>query len=406
MIDPTSTRITDLEVLGDPSQLYTAVANHGGVVWNSAHKSWLVGKHDYVRELLKNTDASSDRMTPFVQHAAGPVREKLDVMLEIMDHWVVLTDPPAHARLRKVIQRGFMPRRIAAIEDQVRATVVELMDEFSESGELDFMEDFAYRLPAIVISDLFNLPRSDVSRIKEWSDGISKFVLGSPSQGDRYDVAFDHMIEMRDYFAGIVDSCDPSAGDSLLHELVASRDEPEGLTRDEIISTLVLILFAGHETTANLLANSMLTLIQHPDRLAELVSGEATLHTAVEELLRYEGPVPVVVRVAHTDISIGGQTIRNGDRIFLLLHAANRDEDQFDRPSVIDFSRGRTSHLQFGFGPHLCVGAPLARLEGKVVFEEFLNRYQGFELIEDTIDWRDELMTRGPRSLPIRLTRR
>lgn len=406
MIDPSSTRLNSAKVLADPYLFYAALAERGGVLWNAAHKAWLVGSYAHVRRLLNDPGASAEKVAPFVAHSSGPLREKLEVMQGIMQHWVVFKDAPHHARVRKILQRGFMPRGILALEPQVRATTVELLDALGERSEIDFMSDFAYQLPAIAISDLFDLPRSDVERIKTWSDGISKFVLGSPDNKDKYDVTFEHMQQMHGYFSHRVDHCDPRSGNSLLHQLVASRNEPDGLTRDEIVSALVLILFAGHETTANLLANSLLTLIRHKDRLRELAAGSVPIPVAVEEMLRYEGPVPVVVRVAKTSIEVGGATIAAGDRIFLLLHAANRDSAQFDRPDRLDFARGRCPHLQFGFGTHLCLGAPLARLEGQVAFEELFRRFSDFDLLSDTIDWRDELMTRGPRTLPVRLTRR
>lgn len=406
VIDPANTRLNSAAVLSDPYRFHSALAERGGIVWNAGHKAWMVGKYEYVKTLLNHPDASVEKVAPFVAHASGPLRAKLEVMQGIMQHWVVFTDPPRHARLRKVLQRGFMPRGTLTLEPQIRATTQELLDAIGDRAEIDFMTDFAYQLPAIVISDMFGLPRSDVARIKAWSDGISKLVLGSPDNKDKYDATFEHMSEMHEYFAGIVDACDATAGDTLLHKLVASRNEADGLTRDEIISTLVLILFAGHETTANLLANSMLTLIQHKDRLRELSTGAVTLPVAIEELLRFEGPVPVVVRVARAELPVGGETIQPGDRIFLLLHAANRDSEQFHDPAQIDFSRGRCPHLQFGFGTHLCLGAPLARLEGQVAFDELLRRYSDFDLLDQDIDWRDELMTRGPRTLPIRLTPR
>jgi cytochrome P450 len=406
MIDPVSTKLSATEIIADPYRFHAALAAQGGIVWNTSHKAWLVGNYEHVRLLLNHPDASVEKMAPFVAQVSGPLREKLELMMNIMGHWVVFIDPPRHGRIRKILQRGFMPRAIQALESQVRSTVIQLLDDIGDRAEIDFMGELAYQLPAIVISDLFGLPRGDVGRIKIWSDGISKFVLGSPDSKDKYDITFENMNEMHEYFSQVVDECDPGTGDTLLHKLVASNAEPEGLTREEIISTLVLILFAGHETTANLLGNSMLTLIRHKDRLQEVASGTVPLDVAIEELLRYEGPVPVVVRVARADMAVGEHMIRTGDRIFLLLHAANRDEAKFMDPGRIDFSRGKCPHLQFGFGTHLCLGAPLARLEGKVAFDELFRRYSDFELLGDHIDWRDELMTRGPRALPMRLVAR
>jgi cytochrome P450 len=406
MLDPSTTRLNAAEVIGDPYRFYDSLSNMGGIVWNTSYKSWLVGNYEHVKLLLNHPDASVEKVGPFVAQATGELREKLEVMNNIMRHWVVFNDPPRHTRIRKILQRGFMPRTILALEPQIRAATNELLDAIGDRTRIDYMADFAYLLPATVICDMFGLPRKDVARIKVWSDGISKFVLGSPDSRDKYDVTFEHMQEMHRYFSEIVATRVPGQGDSLLDRLVASKLEPEGLTDEEIVSTLVLLLFAGHETTANLLANSMLTLIQHKDKLGELTNGQVPVSSALEELLRYEGPVPVVVRVAREDIDVGSHTIRKGDRIFLLLHAANRDEKQFQEPAHIDFSRGKCPHMQFGFGTHLCLGAPLARLEGQIAFEELFKRFADFDLVEDHIDWRDELMTRGPRTLPINLTPR
>jgi cytochrome P450 len=409
-MDVSRVRLAAPELLDDPYGAYAAIRETGGIVWSETYKAWLIGSYDYVRSLLSDPRLSAEKIEPFVSRSSGETREQLSRMQEIMRHWVVFQDPPHHTRTRRILQRCFLPREVRKLEGGVRAAVLDLLRGFDDRAEIEFMEEFACQLPSIVIADLFGVPRADVSRIKLWSDQISKFVLGSPRGEAKYGLAFSHMEEMNSYFEAFVAARiagGPTVSElDFLDLLLASRNEPDGLSEEEIVSTLVLVLFAGHETTADFIGNSMLALVRNRPQLELMAADPSLIPAALEELLRFDGPVPLVVRVCKEELPVGGETLASGDRVFLLLNAANRDGQRFDHADVLDVERGKCPHLEFGAGTHMCLGAPLARLEARIAFEELLRRYSGFALVDEEIDWRDELMTRGPRTLPLRVTRR
>ncbi|MGA0595218.1 cytochrome P450 [Enterovirga sp. CN4-39] len=394
-------------VAQDAFPIYAALREAGGVLWSRRHKAWIVSSYDHVRAVLLHPAASVETFAPVAARGTPHHKETIDTIGRVTAHWIPFNDPPVHTRLRKALQRGFMPSSIASHEPMIRAITQSVLDRIADRPEIEFLDDVAFQIPALVITELYNLPRGEVDRIKRWSAGIAELVLGSTNP-DRYETTAGMMREMEEFFrahiaerAAAIASGAVSGGESLLDLLLAARNTPDGLTHDEIASTLILILFAAPETTANLILNAMLNLALHPEVLDSIRADPSLIPGAIEELLRYDGPVPAVVRVAKGDIALGETTIRSGDRIFLLLKSANRDESCVPAADELRLGRGRFQHLGFGTGLHLCIGAPLARLEAKVAFEEILKRFHAFEIRESDIRWRDELLAHSPRSLRI-----
>jgi len=396
----------------DPYPLYATLREAGGIMWNTHAKAWVVSKHEYIRALLSHPDISVGKMEPFKAQANPDVKRKVEMMQQVMQHWVVFKDPPEHTRIRKVLQRGFMPRAIQGMEASVRDITVMLLDRIKERSEIEFLEEFGYRLPATVVCDLFAVPREDYYLMHEWSEDLSKFVLGSPNRDVKYDTTLKSLTDMNDYFSALVEqriaekASRQGQPPDLLDQLIASCGEPEGLTKEVIIAALVLAVFGGHETTAHMLANAVRTLALNKDKLRELAADPTKIPAAVDELMRFDGPAPVITRVCGADVEFGGKMMKKGQRVLLVLHAANRDPAAFERPDTIDFVRARCPHLQFGNGAHFCLGAPLARLEGKVALEELIKRYEDFELLDSELAWHDELMVRAPKAMRVRFVPR
>ncbi|MGF7163163.1 hypothetical protein FHS85_004821 [Rhodoligotrophos appendicifer] len=390
---------------------YEALRDAGGVLWSESHKSWLISSYDCVKALLLSPNASVEKMSPFVNQATGDVQETMIVMHKVMEHWLPFIDPPEHTRLRLILQRSFAPRALQQHEPMIRATVRKVINGFGDRREIEFLDEFAFQFPALVITDFFGMPSDEVKRIREWSAGIAEFVLGSGKEG-RYENSAGMMREMKAFFGDLVAtrSSELAAGaqrsEKLLDQLLLTMDSDSGLNSDEIVSTLILILFAAPETTASMLVNSMLALLSNRPQLQQLSDDRNLIGPAMEELIRYDGPVPAVVRVAKEDMEIGGQHIHAGQRIFLLLKSANRDPAQFPNPEVLDFGRGRSGHIGFGMGIHLCLGAPLARMESRIAFEELLAHYEDFELPDQEIVWRHELLAHSPHALRVGLVPR
>lgn len=409
MDDLATVKLNEAATAQDVFPLYERLREAGGIMWSQRHKAWLISRYDYVKALLLAPQASVEKVTPAAEHAGGAVRGTMLSMHRIMEHWLPFIDPPEHTRMRLVLQRSFTPRAVQAHEEIVRAAARQAIADFGDRREIEFLDEFGFQFPALVITRLFGLSPDDLGRVKEWAAGVGEFVLGS-SNPDRYERSAAVLAEMKACLEDLVDkrSGELDAGasptDILLDQLILAGRGENPLTRDEIVSTLILILFAAPETTASMLVNTMLNLIVHKPRLKELMAEPERIGQAIDELIRYDGPVPTVVRVARDDVVIGGETIRAGQRVFLLLKSANRDPLQFPAPDVLDFSRGRSPHLGLGVGPHLCLGAHLARLEVKVALEELFARYADFDLAGPAVVWRHDLLAHSPHALHITVT--
>lgn len=356
-----------------------------------------------------NPSSSVQKLDPFTANVDGDLRGKAEKMQQIMSHWLPFMDQPSHTRMRNILQPGFMPRAVQFHETALRAATVELLDELAGRDQIEFLEDFASEVPARAIVYLYGLPTDQIPRIKRWADGIAEFVLGSAKPG-RYDNSLAMMQEMRIYFTEIVQAGAPpvraNGAGSLMDLMLESRELPDGLTDEEIVSTLILILFAAPETTANMILNAMLNLVSRPEVLEALAARPQDIPAAIEEALRFDGPVPAIVRVAKESMDIGQKTIKKGERIIILLKSANRDSLVFDKPDELIPDRRRCPHMGFGNGIHMCVGAHLARLEVRIAFEEFLKRYSGVKMVEQEIVWRDELLAHSPKALYLKLITR
>jgi cytochrome P450 len=266
----------------------------------------------------------------------------------------------------------------------------------------DLIGSFAYPLTASVIAEMLGVPEQDRDRFREWSEQITTLVFGALENPDRYSRAARGMTELGGYISGLVKRYEQAPGDNLVSGLIRARDSGDALSHEEVLATGVLLLFAGHETTTNLIGNGVLALLRHPDQLEELRSGRLDVGQAVEELLRYDGPAKTVVRVMAEDVELRGRRLAAGSRVFLCPSAANRDPAVFSRPDELDLTRRDNPHLGFGFGTHYCLGAPLARLEGGIAITRVLQRLERLRLAGGLLSWQPVLLSRGLKALPVR----
>lgn len=401
MQDISAIKLNSPEVSNSAFSVWERFREGGGITWSDRHKAWVVSNFALIREVLLNEDSSVEKLAPFTAHSEGQLKHQAQRMQAVMAHWLPFLDPPAHTRMRRILQRSFTPRSLGQHEAPIRQIARDILDELAGKAEIEFLDDFAAELPARAIAYLYGIPQSETPMLRRWADGIAEFVLGS-DKPERYETSLSIMEEMESYFEEMVDRTSREGGVAegpLMQLLLAARDEEDGLTDKEVVATLILILFAAPETTANMLVNGMYSLVRWPEQLKLLQEGPAGIPRAIEELIRYDGPAPVVVRVAGRDMEIGSQRITEGQRIFLLLKSGNRDEAQFDRPDQLVIERDRSPHLAFGSGIHMCLGAPLARLEARITFEEFIGRYRSISMPEQEIEWRSELLAHSPKSL-------
>ncbi|HXG14800.1 MAG TPA: cytochrome P450 [Calidithermus sp.] len=392
----------DPAVIEDPFPVLRRLQAEDPVHWSEILKSWVLTRYDDVRAALADPRLSADRLTSFLRHQAGdrPLAEALAELGRSLGMWAVFTDPPLHTRLRGLLTDAFTPRAVETLRPTVRALVDALIDGVAGAGRLDLVRDIAAPLPVAVIGDLLGVPRADGPALKRWSDDLATFVGSAVATPDKYERAAASLREMNAYFRALAAERRARPRQDVLSALVAAAGGGR-LADDELVASCTLLLFAGHETTTNLIGNGVLALLRHPDQCERWRRDPTLTATAVEELLRFEGPGQALVRVALDDLAIGGRRIRRGDRLFVMINAANRDPRRFVDPDRLDLGREPNPHLTFGHGQHFCVGAPLARLEAQVALPRLLERLPGLALAAPRLEWIDSLIFRGVRALPL-----
>ncbi|MER6117146.1 cytochrome P450 [Streptomyces sp. NPDC001743] len=349
---------------------------------------WLVVGYDEGRAVLADQRFGKDwRKLPGQTGAGAPINAN---MLEM--------DPPDHTRLRKLVSREFTPRRIEALRPRVQQITDGLLDAMLPAGRADLLDAFAFPLPMTVICELIGVPDMDRAAFRVMSGAVVSPV-GAREEGDA-------IRAMGDYLTELIEDKRCSPGDDLMSALIAARyDDDDTLSPDELVGMAFLLLVAGHETTVNLISNGVRALLTHPEQLAALRADFGLLDGAVEEMLRYEGPVEnSTFRLALEDVRIGSRTIRAGDLVLVSLAGADRDPGRYPAPDRFDIRRETQGHLAFGHGIHFCLGAPLARMEGRIAIRTLLERCPGLGPDPDAgePDWLPGLLIRGVRRLPVR----
>lgn len=398
------------ETITDPYPGLAMLRAEEPLHWSQVSRAWYITRYEDVRKGFRDRRMSADRIRPFVEaQRNGPDGEEIGFLGDHIGHWAVFNDPPRHGHLRGLMNKAFTSRRVESLRGQVAEMVEGLIADWQDGQEVDFHQAFAYPLPATVIALLLGVPQQDVDHLKRWSDALAQFVLTSKTNPDKYRVAAAALAEMNSYFQGFLDDRRANPGELVTDGLIDATDEGDRLTADELVATCILLLFAGHETTTQLLANGLHALLQHPDQLAEFrAHGDDAAFTrnAVEELLRFDGPSLTSPRIAAEDVELHGQTIAKGQRIWLWNCAANRDGTVFEDPDRLNLRRPNADrHVTFGFGIHFCIGAPLAKLEAEVAFPILLRRFSRIEAVKPVQQWSDSYVSRGMTSFPVRVWR-
>jgi cytochrome P450 len=338
-------------------------------------------------------------MPPDRRQQAGPV-------LEMMQNWMVVTDPPEHRRLRALAARAFNPRRVAAMESRIQELIDELLDEFIASGSEDLIADFTYPLPATVIAELLGAPARDTPRFRDWSVALAHvaFGAGGEDREERHAVAMQGLEQMFAYFDELMELRREQPGEDMISDLLRGDERWGRLDDDEIKSMCALMLFAGHETTTSTIASGVALLLSHPDQLALMqAEPDALAGGAAEEALRVEGAIKVLHRWVLEDFELRGRQIRRNDRVFVIPAAANRDPEKFADPDRMDITRNPNPHLAFGKGIHTCIGAQLARAELRLALASVVKRLPGlrFREADPQLRWVSSLASRGLEKLPV-----
>jgi pimeloyl-[acyl-carrier protein] synthase len=383
--------------LSDPYPVYRQLHAQGVTGWDEDRQSWLVWGYAEAHEALKSPELSAKTAGSRLA-GAGP---RYTPVAEAVSRFLTRLDAPEHNRLRGLLLRAFTPRTVEKMEDTIRVCVSELLGAHLGSGQMDVVTDLAVPLPLTVIGAMLGVPREDHVQVKAWASTLGGIADLDPTP-DTLERALQALAAFRDYVGRLIAKHQRQPGDDLLASLVAVEEAGDQLSPDELMGICQVLLIAGHETTTCLLGNAVQLLLAHPDVLAAVRQAPQLLPGFIEEVLRYDSPVPVRTRVATRDLELGGQPVLAGQTLLLLLGAANRDPRVCRDPDLFDIHRAPNHHLAFGEGPHYCLGSALARLEGRIAMELMLAMMPNLALAPGAEIRRQPNFTlRGWQSLPV-----
>ncbi|WP_241777705.1 cytochrome P450 [Streptomyces sp. CT34] len=408
------------EFAADPYPAYAWLREHAPVhrtALPSGVEAWLVTRYADARQALADARLSKNPVHHSeAAHGKGKIGIPGERSANLMTHLLNI-DPPDHTRLRRLVSKAFTPRRVAEFAPRVQELTDRLIDGFAARGSADLIHEFAFPLPIYAICDLLGVPPEDQDDFRDWAGMMLRHIKAGHGGGPRGGVARS-VKKMRAYLAELIHSkraglgATPAPDEDLISGLIRASDHGEHLTENEAAAMAFILLFAGFETTVNLIGNGTYALLRHPAQRELLQKSMAAgdtelLATGIEELLRFDGPVELATwRFATRELTLGGQRIAEGDPVLVVLAAADRDPARFTEPDVLDLTRRDNPHLGYGHGIHYCLGAPLARLEGQTALATLLTRLPDIRLAvePDDLRWRGGLIMRGLRSLPVEFT--
>jgi hypothetical protein len=386
----------------NPYAVYASLRQDDPVHWNEMMQAWLLSRYDDVFTVLRDHVRFSSERTRatniYVQQleayrqASGPIG-RTPTMLSL--------DPPAHTRMRNLVNKAFTPRVVERVRPHIQDIADALIDALPDLQRIDVMRDLAVPLPVIVIAETLGVSVSERERFKAWSSDVAGTLAGPFQPADVLDRARVSSNELADYFRDELNKRRRAPRDDLLTALLQAEEHGDLLSEDELLATCILLLVAGNETTTYLIGNGMLALLEFPDQRRRLQAEPSLIASAVDEMLRYDGPVQMTSRIVMEEMEFRGKKMEPGQVILTLLGAANRDPAQFEDPDSLDIGRQNNRHLGFGYGIHYCVGAPLAVVEAQVAVNTLLRRFPEPEPAFETPEWGSSFILRGLKSLPI-----
>ena len=391
----------DPTVLADPYPAYADYRAQEPVHWGmpgdeAAPSTWYLFRYDEAAPALK--DPRFGREVGHVK-PQPPVASEFQPLNDMAAHWMILRDPPAHTRLRGLVNKAFTPRVAEHMRPRIALHADRLIDAVIASGRMDVIADFARMLPTMIIAEAIGVPSEDCALFLPWSVALAATLEFKPTN-DMRRRGTEAMAELCRYLRVLMAQRRDDPRDDLLTALLHAEDEHGALSEDEILGTITLLLTAGNDPTQHLIGNAMLALLRHPAELTWLRTHREAIESATDELLRYDSSVQATFRYALEDIEIGGQHFAAGDHVAILFGSALRDPAYCERPDVLDLTR-KNNALPYGFGPHFCLGMPLARAIGQVAVERLITRLPDMALGPQVIAWEERVAVRGVKSLPV-----
>lgn len=385
----------------NPYPHYAELQQTDPVHWCEPWGCWVLTRYADIVDVLQNHAAFSNqgRVTNTIQREYAPdFLRKIKPLLSHFAQGLINSDPPDHTRLRKLVQKTFIPKTLEILRPKIELLVTELLDNAADKSSFDLVKEFAYPLPVQVIAEMLGVPPSMREQFKDWSHTILQFQAMPKADPETILVSQKALLEMRGYLYEVTQDRRRNPTGDLLGELVRVEEEGTRLTQEELLSTGVSLLVAGHETTTNLIASAAWLLLKFPEQHDLLKSNPALLPSMIEETLRFESSLQRLGRTVLKDTTIAGKPIKAGDTVLMLIGAANRDPAQFSNPDVFDIARKDNKHIAFGTGIHFCLGAPLARLEAPIALGRLLERCPNLALRQEQQHWNSGAM-RGLKEL-------
>ncbi|QWG63890.1 cytochrome P450 family protein [Bacillus mycoides] len=361
-------------------------------------KEWLITRYEDALPLLKDNRLKKDQANVFPQDT-----KNMHLSVDNSDHLtthMLNSDPPNHSRLRSLVQKAFTPKMISQLDGRIQRIADDLISEIERKGTLNLVDDYSFPLPIIVISEMLGIPKEDQAKFRIWSHAV----IASPETPEEIKETEKQLSEFITYLQYIVDVKRKNPKEDLVSALILAENEGHKLSARELYSMIMLLIVAGHETTVNLITNTVLALLENPKQLQLLKENPELIDSAIEEGLRYYSPVEVTTaRWAAEPFQIHDQTIQKGDMVIIALASANRDETVFENPEVFDIMRENNRHIAFGHGSHFCLGAPLARLEAKIAITALFKRMPSLQIKgeREKINWQGNYLMRSLEELPL-----
>ncbi len=392
------------DILQDPYPTYTRLLEEGPVHYVEVAGKWAVWSvfsHAECLAVAKDPRCSAKRAQQMLLPLPLSRQAEFKELARMLSLWLIFMDAPEHTRLRKLLNKGFSPAAVEGLRPQMEGIVNRMLEPLQRGSEVDLMREFANPMPVRVISEMMGVPEALHGTFVNWSRAIAVF-RGNPNRTvEEARAAQDALIGMTEFFREAVAERRRNKGNDLISLLIDIEEEGEALTEEELYAQCIALLFAGHETTRNLIGNGMYTLLRHPEETAELRDNPEMIRSAVEELLRFESPVQFTARVLKEEMEVCGRRIPKGWSVLCMFGAANRDPKQFKEPNQLNLKRLNNQHLAFGAGAHFCIGNQLARLEGQIAILNLLQRFPQMKVAGPRPEWADTFGFRGLKSLPV-----
>lgn len=396
IVDPLY-KVTD-DFLNNPYKYYANLRENAPVFWSEKGHYWIVSKYDDVEACLKDLRFGKHvedwKDAPFIRRLMYKFSQPQSTMLN--------RNPPDHTRLRGLVNKAFTPKMVEQLYPHIQQIAGNLIDKVVDKGSMDIVSEFAFPLPVIVIAEMLGVPPEDREVFKGWSHTLTA-ILEPTTDWAKVIRALNAKQKLTNFLIPLIEERRKNPQNDLISSLVQAEEAGNSLSKDELLANIILVLIAGHETTVNLISNSVMALLTHPDQLEKLKNEPTLMANAVEEFLRYQSPVQLVRRITTEDIEFKGHQLEKGQLVYLLTGSANHDPEHFPNPEQLDITRANIKHLAYGFGIHHCLGSSLASAEGRLALTALFHRLPNMKLAikPEEIRWKRPFSLRGPVTLPI-----